>query len=185
MSGHKHRVCPVERAGILDGRIRRWLHNPEKILGPHVREGMTALDIGCGPGFFSVEMARMVGETGKVAACDLQQGMLDRLRGKLLGTALENRVVLHRCAPDRVGWTGRADFVLAFYVVHEVPDPAAFFSEIAGMLGSGGRMLVAEPSFHVSGKEFEKSIQAATTAGFTLEKRPGILLARTALLEKA
>ncbi|KAB3547857.1 MAG: SAM-dependent methyltransferase, partial [ANME-2 cluster archaeon] len=47
-------VCPVESAGGLDNRVRRLLQNPQKILGNYVKEGMTALDLGCGPGFFSV-----------------------------------------------------------------------------------------------------------------------------------
>ena len=48
-----NRVCPVERAGILDHGIRRWLQDPQKILRPYIEEGMTVLDIGCGPGFTS------------------------------------------------------------------------------------------------------------------------------------
>ena len=60
----RDRVCPVERAGMLDSRFRRWLQNPEKIVRPYLREGMTAVDLGCGPGFFTVDMAIMVGETG-------------------------------------------------------------------------------------------------------------------------
>ena len=55
------RVCPVEKADRLDTRIRRWLQNPQKILKPYIKEGMTVLDFGCGPGFFSVDMAQMVG----------------------------------------------------------------------------------------------------------------------------
>ncbi len=52
MGDDKNRVCPVERAGNLDNRFRRWIQNPRKILGPYMREGMTVLDLGCGPGFF-------------------------------------------------------------------------------------------------------------------------------------
>jgi len=37
------RVCPVERAGSRDNRLRRWLQNPFGILSPYFREGMTAL----------------------------------------------------------------------------------------------------------------------------------------------
>ncbi len=70
--GNKH-VCPVERAGSLDNRIRRWLQDPQKILGPYIEEGMTILDIGCGPGFFSIDMAQMVGKSGRVIASDLHQ----------------------------------------------------------------------------------------------------------------
>lgn len=91
------RVCPVESAGSLDGRIRRFFQNPQKILEPYMREGMTILDLGCGPGFFSIAMAEMVGETGKVIAVDLQEGMLRRLKDKIKGTSIENRVKLHKC----------------------------------------------------------------------------------------
>jgi ubiquinone/menaquinone biosynthesis C-methylase UbiE len=72
MSIRNNRVCPVKRAGSLDNRIRRWIQNPKKILKPYIEEGMTVLDIGCGPGFFSIDMAQMVGKTGRVIAADLQ-----------------------------------------------------------------------------------------------------------------
>jgi cyclopropane fatty-acyl-phospholipid synthase-like methyltransferase len=49
--------------------IRRLLHNPEKILGPYVKPGMTVMDVGCGMGFCSIAMAKMVGEDGKGREC--------------------------------------------------------------------------------------------------------------------
>ncbi|NNK85219.1 MAG: SAM-dependent methyltransferase, partial [Desulfobacterales bacterium] len=71
--GEEHiRVCPVERAGTLDNRFRRWLQNPQTILQPYIEAGMTVLDLGCGPGFFTLDMAQMVGQAGRVFACDLQ-----------------------------------------------------------------------------------------------------------------
>ena len=85
-SNRKNRVCPVEHAGSLDNRLRRWVQNPRKILGPFIKEGMTVLDIGCGPGFFTMDMAEMVGETGRVIASDLQEVMLDKIRYKGQGT---------------------------------------------------------------------------------------------------
>lgn len=66
------RVCPVALSGSLDNSIRRWLQNPEKILRPYITEGMTALDVGCGPGFFYIEMAPMVSKTGQGIVADLQ-----------------------------------------------------------------------------------------------------------------
>ena len=62
--GRKAHTCPVEMAGSLDFRLRRQFQNPQKILAPYIREGMTALDMGCGPGFFSIDMAQMVGKSG-------------------------------------------------------------------------------------------------------------------------
>jgi len=60
-------------------------------------------DIGCGPGFFTVEMARLVGSRGKVLAVDVQKRMLDILRRRSAEEGVEERIVFHQCGegPDR------------------------------------------------------------------------------------
>jgi len=92
----KKRICPVEKASGLDNKIRRIFQNPQKILGRYIKDGMTILDLGCGPGFFSVEIAKMIGKSGKVIAADLQEGMLQKLRNKIKGTEIEKRIKLHK-----------------------------------------------------------------------------------------
>lgn len=184
-SGNKNRVCPVERAGSLDNRLRRWVQNPRKILGPYVREGMTVLDVGCGPGFFSLDMAYMVGASGRVIACDLQNGMLDKVKNKVQGTELEERITLHTCGAEAVGVAEPVDFVLAFYVLHELPDQNAFFREMASLLKADGRFLIVEPPFHVSKKEFAETMEKAEANGFTLVERPKLFFSRTLLLSRS
>lgn len=178
----KKGVCPVEHANFLNHRIRRWVQNPDKILAPHIREGMTLLDVGCGPGFFTRAAARQVGASGRVIAADQQEGMLDRLRRSLTGTEIESRVFAHRCAPDRIGWTGSADFALAFYVVHEVPDARALFEELFALLKLGGQLLIVEPAFHVSAAAFSETLRTVHLAGFVSSNAPRIAFSRTALL---
>ena len=102
MAGRKTRVCPVERAGSLDTKIRRIFQNPRRILSPFVSEGMTAVDLGCGPGFFTIDMALLAGRSGRVIAVDLQEGMLEKLREKIAGTELEERITLHRCEQQSI-----------------------------------------------------------------------------------
>lgn len=181
MSRVSSRVCPVERAGGLDNRLRRWLQNPRRILLPHIREGMTVLDVGCGPGFFSVEMARLVGSSGRVIACDVQEGMLGILRSKIEGTGLEKRITTHKCSPDRIGLSEKVDFALAFYMLHELPDQGAFFAEVLSLLRPGGMLLVVEPPFHVSKAAFAASIGLALDAGLCSIECQGVPLSRTAL----
>src|SRR5512135_922391 len=90
-------VCPAELAGSLDNWLRRLLHKPERILRPFVGNGMAVLDLGCGPGYFTVEMARLVGQGGTVIAADLQQGMLDRMMAKISSAGLGDRVKMQLC----------------------------------------------------------------------------------------
>lgn len=155
-SNRKKRVCPVEQAGSLDNRLRRWVQNPKNILSPYIQKGMTVLDFGCGPGFFTLEMASMVGESGRVIAVDLQKGMIDRLRKKIQGTALQNRIILHQCEANRIGVSEKVDFILAFYMLHEVPNQERFFNETVNLLKTKGQILIVEPPFHVSKTAFEK-----------------------------
>ncbi len=184
MSDRSGRVCPVERAGSLDNRIRRCLQNPRKILGPYVREGMTALDIGCGPGFFSVEMAQLVGESGRVIAADLQEGMLDKLRNKIQGTALEQRITLHKCSENGIGVSDNVDFALAFYMVHEIPNQEEFLAEIRSILKPDGLVLIVEPPFHISKRAFEETIAKARDAGLTPVERPRVFLSKAIVVKK-
>jgi len=66
MGDKNKRICPVRHSGCLNNKIRKLFQNPQKILGNYVKDGMTVLDLGCGPGFFSVEMAKMVGGFGGI-----------------------------------------------------------------------------------------------------------------------
>jgi len=146
---------------------------------------MTVLDLGCGPGFFSVEMARMVGKSGRVIAVDLQEGMLRKLGDKIRGTELEERITLHKCEENKIGVSEDVDFILAFYVVHEVPDQAGLFNEMKSILKQIGRVFIVEPPFHVSKTAFEETIGRAGEAGFTPVERPKVFLSKAAILKKS
>ncbi len=184
MSDRNKRVCPVERAGSLDNRLRRWLQNPLKILRPYIEEGMTVLDVGCGPGLFSIEMAQMVGKSGRVIASDLQEGMLQKVKDKIKGTELEERITLHKCEENKIGLSEHVDFVLLFYVVHEVPNKEELFNEIGTILSPNGQVLIVEPPFHVSKSAFEKTIRNARVIGFTDVEGPNVLFSKTVILKK-
>jgi ubiquinone/menaquinone biosynthesis C-methylase UbiE len=186
MPDERNRICPVELAGSLDGKIRRWLQNPQRILAPFVKEGMTVLDVGCGPGFFSVELAKLVGRTGKVISVDLQQGMLDRLRNKIRGTELEERITLVKCDTDGLHLSTKIDFGLAFYMVHEVPGKEPFFKALKTLLNETGQILIVEPKlFHVSREEFALTTSIAEAARFVVHRGPRLPLSWSAILMNA
>jgi len=168
------RVCPHQMAFMLDNWIRRFFQNPAKLLGEYIRAGDTAVDVGCGPGFFSIDMARMVGEGGRVIAVDLQAGMLERVKKKAVRHGVADRMTYHQCRTDSIGLSCEADFILAFYMVHETPDPGCFFKETKSMLKAGGKLLVVEPKMHVSQASFESMVEDAARAGLkTLDSPAG------------
>ncbi|MFZ5980352.1 MAG: class I SAM-dependent methyltransferase [Candidatus Zixiibacteriota bacterium] len=184
MSKNRDRICPVEKAGSLDTRLRRLVQNPRRLLKPYLTEGMTVLDFGCGPGFFSIEIAKMVGRSGRVIAADLQDGMLRIIRDKIIGTELESRIVLHRCEANKIGLAETVDFALLFYVVHEIPDKDRFFEEITSLLNPGGRVLIVEPPFHIDKRKFEITLDTARAAGLAVTARPHLYFNKCALLTK-
>jgi len=180
----KNRVCPVELAGGLDSKIRRFLQNPQKILKPYIKEGMTVLDIGCGVGFFTTEIAKIVGASGKVFAADLQEGMLQKVKNKITGTPLEKIISLHKCEENKIGLNETVDFVLAFYFVHEVPDKDALFKELYTILKPGGNMFIVEPPLHVSKSGFRSMLKKIENTGFKIISEPKMFLHQAVLVTK-
>ncbi len=175
-------VCPWWFSFSLDNLFRKFVHDPEKLLGDYIEEGMTVMDIGCGPGYFTVPMAVMVGEKGTVIAVDIQQRMLDRMMDRAKKAGVTDRIVPREATRHSLGIDGKADFALAFWMVHEVPDKRAFFGKVREAMKHGACLLVVEPYGHVMRKTFEKTIDAARDAGFTVKKGPKISLSRSAEL---
>ena len=169
---------------MLDNPIRRFLQDPEKILKGHIRSGMTVIDIGCGPGIFIGAMARMAGESGRVIAIDLQEEMLSHAQERYVKNTSGAPITWHQCRSDSLGIMAEADFALSFYMVHEVPDLARFFREVFRCLKPSGRYLIVEPVFHVSNAAFNRTLDAAKQAGFTVQKHPPLPLSRTVILKK-
>ena len=175
-------VCPWWLCFTFDNLIRKLFHNPENILAPYVHEGDTVLDVGPGMGYFSIPLARMVGDKGKVIAADVQAPMLAALRKRVQKQGLEGRVVLHLCKPDSIGIRDPIDFALAFWMVHEVPDPTKFFHEIRLLLKPTGKLMLAEPTIHVTRPMFEETLRRAEEVGFVVTENPKISMSRTAVL---
>jgi ubiquinone/menaquinone biosynthesis C-methylase UbiE len=179
-----NRVCPWWLCFSFDNVFRKWLQNPQRILKPYVRPGATALDIGPGMGYFTIPLSRLVGDSGKVIAVDLQKKMLEGVYQRALRAGVQERVKIHLSTADSIGISEKVDFCLAFWMLHEVPDQARFLAEIAGLVKREGQFLLAEPRMHVSKKNFDESLKKALNAGFKLADRPRIFLSYTALLEK-
>ena len=178
-------VCPWQLAPIIDNRLRPLVHNPERIFAPYVTKGMTVLDVGCGAGFASLGLAKLVGEEGLVIAADLQSKMLGMVKGRAMSEGLADRIRIHLCSRDRIGLQEELDFAVAFLMVHEVPDVQTFLEEIYALLKTGGRFFITEPKIHVGLLAFQQIMRKAQVIGFEIAERPSVRFGRTVLLVKS
>lgn len=170
-------LCPVWVGYLLASPLRRLFQNPDAILGPYVRPGTTVLEIGPAMGFFSLPMARMVGESGRIVCVDLQKPMLGRLDQRASKAGLSARLETRTCTVGSLeiaDLAGVVDFLLAFAVVHEVPDQKGLFIQMAAAAKPGATLLLAEPRFHVGADAFAATLKAATSVGFRVDHRPPI-----------
>jgi ubiquinone/menaquinone biosynthesis C-methylase UbiE len=184
MSDKSTRICPWQQAWGLDNWVRRLIQNPYKILADYIEESQTVLDLGCGPGVFSIAMAEMVGEKGRVISVDIQDEMLQMLKQKSVQLGLESRIQIHKSQPDKIGISEKIDFALAFYMIHEVPNKESLLSEIAIILKPEGKFLIVEPKIHVSKSSFEETINMAQSAGLRPLSSPKVFFSRTVLLQR-
>jgi 2-polyprenyl-3-methyl-5-hydroxy-6-metoxy-1,4-benzoquinol methylase len=143
----KQHICPWWLGYTFILPIRKYQHNPQKILGPYIKPGMTVMDYGCAMGYFSIPLAQMTGIKGKVYCVDIQEKMLSQLKRRSVKYNVTSII-----QPLQVGknynpahLSDQLDFVLLFAVVHEVPDKKQLFVDLYNMSRNGGKVLFAEP----------------------------------------
>lgn len=158
-------VCPHQMSFMLDNWLRRIVQSPKKIVGGYIKEGSTVLDVGCGPGYFTIDMAKMVGSKGKAIAADLQPQMLEKVKKKAKKHKVIDRIHFHQCEPTKIGLKEKVDFILAFYMIHETGNPEGFLNEFKEMLNPEGKLLVVEPKMHVKEELFAEMIKQAESVG--------------------
>lgn len=139
-----HKFDPAEAGKLLQGDRYAW-QSPERVLdslglGP----GEVLVDIGCGPGFFSLPAARRVAPGGRVYAVDISLDMLMQIGQRLYAEGLANvETVLSKETniplPD-----GCADAALLANVLHEAEDPGALLAEARRLVRAGGRLLIVD-----------------------------------------
>lgn len=171
MAGH---VCPWWYGYFLISPLRRLVQHPRRVLEPYVREGMLVLEPGAGMGYFTLDVARLVGPAGRVVAVDVQARMISALLSRARRAGLADRVEARVCAADSLGIAdleGTVDLALVIHVAHEVPDQRALFAEILRALRPGAAALLAEPRGHVPEAEFAATVDAARAAGLVAAER--------------
>ena len=173
MATNQQHIYPWWLGYLLLNPLRKFIHNPDKILKSFIKPGMKVLDYGSAMGYFSLPLARMTGNDGKVYCFDIQENMLDSLKRRAdkagLRYIIEPRLISNNT--DISDLSGKIDFALLFAMVHEVPDKKDLFKNLNLLLKTGGIVLFAEPRGHVSKTAFENSLDLALSQGFEEVKK--------------
>jgi ubiquinone/menaquinone biosynthesis C-methylase UbiE len=127
---------------LLDSRLRRWIEPPERLVEKlDITSEMTVVDFGCGPGYFTVELAK---RAYRVIGVDVQEGMLNRAQRKIQKAGVSN-VEFQQSDGKSIQLSDQSvDLIVLFTVFHEVADTKAALKELHRILKAGGRLAIAE-----------------------------------------
>ncbi|HVO66156.1 MAG TPA: class I SAM-dependent methyltransferase [Syntrophales bacterium] len=177
----KH-VCPSWLCFTFDNPLRKIFQDPYKILLPYIRSGYTVVDIGPGKGYFTIPICKLVGREGRVIAVDVQDRMLRALQRRASEAGLAANLTTNLIRPNDFCLDTKADFVLAFWMVHEVPELMHFFVNVKEIMKPKAFFLIAEPRFHVTKRRFNNTLRTAQEMEFKIVDRPEISLSYAAML---
>jgi ubiquinone/menaquinone biosynthesis C-methylase UbiE len=180
------RPMPHQMAGALDHPLRMRYRDPGATLADYgIAPDMTILDLGCGTGTFTLELARMVGEGGRIHAVDLQQPLVDRTRQRLAAAGLQDRVHLHCCGAEVLPLSAESvDLAVMIATLPQIPDRFAALSEVQRVLKVGGRLVISEELPDPAYVFPHLARQWAEEAGFRFVTQHGTFFCYSILLEK-
>ena len=131
---------------VLRSHTWRTAENSAGYLLPHLRPGMSLLDVGCGPGTITVDLARSVAP-GRVVGIDASEAVLDRARTEAAngGVGVEFAIgdVYALDLPD-----GSFDVVHAHQVLQHLPDPVAALRQMRRLCRAGGLVAARDADYH-------------------------------------
>ncbi len=109
-----------------------------------VRPGMTVCDMGCGNGYYSLPLARLVGPAGRVLAVDIQPEMLKMLEEREAAAGLANIEPILGLLHDPRLPEGAVDLILLVDVYHEFSHPEPMLAAMRRALKPSGRIALVE-----------------------------------------
>lgn len=170
-------------ARLADPARDAW-QKPDEVVGAlGLRRGQVACDVGAGPGYFTIRLARAVGPSGRVYAVDVEPQILDALRERLAASGLRNVTPVLALADDALLPAGACDVALIVDTYHHFPDRPAYLRRLTAALRPGGRIVnvdfhkretpVGPPLDHRLSRE--TFLEEAHAAGLAVVAEPAIL----------
>lgn len=174
------KVYPYQHARSLLNPLRRLVQSPGTLAGRlHLREDARVLEVGCGPGYFSVEVARRL-PVGHLYLFDLQAEMLEMARHRLREAGRGNVSFVQGDALRLPFRDGYFDVVFLVTVLGEVGDPVRCLREVNRVLIPGGLASISESRGDPDFIPFRELRSYATNARLQFERKYGFAIAYTA-----
>jgi ubiquinone/menaquinone biosynthesis C-methylase UbiE len=149
----EHPVTGRQISGIMGVSGADWLERSERELEEMpetaldnigILKGMTVADMGAGSGYFTVRLAKRVGDSGTVYAVDVQPAMLSLIRKRMHDQKLTNIKPILASESDPGLPKNSLDLILMVDVYHELSQPQKVLRKLRSALKSDGRLVVME-----------------------------------------
>ena len=164
--------CPATLSWLVDNSLRRAYMRP--VLGRiGIQPGERVLELGPGPGAFTVGAAERAGPEGRLIAVDIQPVMIARVDQRVQEagvTNVETHVASAHCLPLGDGSVDRAFLIT---VLPEIPDRARALAELRRVLRPGGVLSITEEFYDPDYLFLTETVRLVEAAGFRLEERFG------------
>jgi ubiquinone/menaquinone biosynthesis C-methylase UbiE len=139
---HKGHPYSASGAWMLDNPIRRMLQPPSELIEKlDITPLQTVMDFGCGPGYFTVELAK---KAVNVVAVDLSMEMLEKAKRKTAKAHVANVEFLQSNGTKIQLNDTSVDLILLVTVFHEIGDDGAVLGEFSRILKSTGKLAIVE-----------------------------------------
>jgi len=175
--------CPAALAWLVDNPVRRRYMRPimDRI---GIRPGEHVLELGPGPGAFTLQAARRVGTGGRLVAVDIQPQMIAQVDRRVRQAGLTN-VETHVASAHELPLADASiDRAFLITVLPEIPDPGRALAELHRVLRPGGVLSITEEFYDPDYLFLPETVRLVETAGFCLEERFGNILVYTANFRK-
>jgi ubiquinone/menaquinone biosynthesis C-methylase UbiE len=141
LTSHTHRRFPDKLAFLLNNRVRRLLAPPDQLISRlGVRSNDVAVDFGCGPGFYTIPLAKVA---RRVIAVDVSPKMLE----KVVANAKKHHTSVNHVQSDGSKIeleNASVDVILLVHVFHEIGEKATVLGEFKRILRDAGRLVIVE-----------------------------------------
>jgi len=128
-------------ARLEDPARAAWQKPDEVVASLGLKPGDTACDVGAGPGYFTLRLARAVGSEGRVLAVDVEPRMVETLRDRLQAAKLTNVTPILSIPEDPLLPAGSCDVVLVVDTYHHFPDGLDYLRRLGRAVKRGGRIV--------------------------------------------